>query len=194
MGEQIALGMIETKGLIGLIEASDAAIKAAQVIAVDYERSGGGLTIVKLRGTVGAVKAAVEAGTLAAQKVGQLVSSHVIPNPGNAIENLITPKEKPTTREPAKEFHNWKKTKSRRKEMRAAAGKPMTVKITGEDKRLVLIAGKIEKKGVDSLDYNELRYLARRIDEFPISKTDIRNAGKAQILSIIKNAALKIIK
>jgi len=109
MDNNIALGMIETKGLIGLIEAADAAVKTSKIELVDYEKSGGGMTIVKFRGSVGAVKAALEAGALAAQKVGELVSTHIIPNPDSGIEPMIAPFEAPNTREPAKEFHKWGK-------------------------------------------------------------------------------------
>ena len=69
-----ALGLIETLGFIGLVEATDAAVKAAEVDAVEYEQSTGAMVIVKLRGSVGAVKAAVEAGALAAQRVGKLIA------------------------------------------------------------------------------------------------------------------------
>lgn len=76
-----ALGMIETKGFVGLVEASDAMVKAARVELVGYEKIGGGYVTAIVRGDVAAVKAAVEAGSRAAEKVGQLVSVHVIPRP-----------------------------------------------------------------------------------------------------------------
>lgn len=76
-----ALGMIETKGLVALIEASDAMVKAAQVKLVAYEKIGAGYVTALIRGDVAACKAATEAGALAAQKVGELISVHVIPRP-----------------------------------------------------------------------------------------------------------------
>src|SRR5437868_3546245 len=76
-----ALGMIETKGFVGLVEASDAMVKAARVELIGYERIGGGYVTAIVRGDVAAVKAAVEAGSRAAEKVGELVSVHVIPRP-----------------------------------------------------------------------------------------------------------------
>lgn len=76
-----ALGMIETKGFVGLVEASDAMVKAARVELVGYEKIGGGYVTAVVRGDVAAVKAAVEAGQRAAEKVGELVSVHVIPRP-----------------------------------------------------------------------------------------------------------------
>ena len=76
-----ALGLIETKGLVALIEACDAMVKAARVTLVGYEKIGGGYVTAVIRGDVAACKAAVEAGASAAQRVGELVSSHVIPRP-----------------------------------------------------------------------------------------------------------------
>lgn len=87
-----ALGMIETKGLVGAIEAADAMTKSANVELVGYEKIGSGLVTVMVRGDVGAVKAAVEAGTAAANAVGEVVSTHVIPRPHSDVELLIPKK------------------------------------------------------------------------------------------------------
>jgi microcompartment protein CcmL/EutN len=81
-----ALGMIETKGFVGMVEASDAMVKAAKVELVGYEKIGGGYTTAIVRGDVAAVKAATEAGSRAAEKVGELVSVHVIPRPHENID------------------------------------------------------------------------------------------------------------
>ena len=94
MANANALGMIETKGLIGAIEAADAMVKAANVTLVGKELVGGGLVTVMVRGDVGAVKAATDAGA-AAERVGELVSVHVIPRPHNEIEAIL-PKVKIT--------------------------------------------------------------------------------------------------
>jgi microcompartment protein CcmL/EutN len=88
MGE--ALGLIETRGLVGAIEAADAMVKAANVTLVSKEEIGGGLVTVMVRGDVGAVQAAVEAGAEAAKVVGELVSVHVIPRPHSEVENMLT--------------------------------------------------------------------------------------------------------
>jgi microcompartment protein CcmL/EutN len=87
-----ALGMIETKGLVALIEAADAMVKAANVRIVAYEKVGGGLCTVLVRGDVAACKAATEAGALAAQKVGELLSVHVIPRPHNNVHDVFPTK------------------------------------------------------------------------------------------------------
>lgn len=84
-----ALGMVETKGLVGAIEAADAMVKAANVTLAGYEKIGSGLVTVMVRGDVGAVKAATDAGAAAAQRVGEVVSIHVIPRPHNEVESLL---------------------------------------------------------------------------------------------------------
>ena len=87
--EKQALGMVETKGLVGAIEAADAMVKAADVSLAGKELIGHGLVTVMVRGDVGAVKASVEAGSAAAKRVGELVSVHVIPRPHNDVEGIV---------------------------------------------------------------------------------------------------------
>ncbi len=87
-----ALGMVETKGLIGSIEAADAMAKAANVKLVGKEQIGSGLVTVMVRGDVGAVKAAVDAGAAAAKRVGELYGVHVIPSPHDDVENILPKK------------------------------------------------------------------------------------------------------
>jgi ethanolamine utilization protein EutM len=84
-----ALGMIETKGFIGAVEAADAMVKAANVVLVGKEFIGAGYVTVMVRGDVGAVKAATDAGAAAARRVGELVSVHVIPRPHAEVEKII---------------------------------------------------------------------------------------------------------
>src|SRR4051794_39304221 len=84
-----ALGMVETKGLIGAIEAADAMVKAANVVLVGKEYIGAGFVTVMVRGDVGAVKAATDAGAAAARRVGELVSVHVIPRPHAEVEKIL---------------------------------------------------------------------------------------------------------
>jgi len=87
--DMIALGMIETKGMVGAIEAADAMCKAAKVTLLGKEISGGGLVTVMVRGEVGAVKAATDAGAASARRVGELVSVHVIPRPAIDVEDFL---------------------------------------------------------------------------------------------------------
>ena len=84
-----ALGMVETRGLVAAIEASDAMVKAANVVLIGSEKIGSGLVSVMVRGDVGAVKSAVEAGGAAASALGEVVATHVIPRPHQDVEKLL---------------------------------------------------------------------------------------------------------
>ena len=84
-----ALGMVETRGLTAAIEAADSMVKAAQVTLVGTEKIGSGLVTVMVRGDVGAVKSAVEAGSASASKLGELVATHVIPRPHSDVEKIL---------------------------------------------------------------------------------------------------------
>ena len=88
-----ALGMIETRGLVGAVEAADAMVKAANVTLIGRSQVGGGLVTVMVRGDVGAVKAATDAGAAAAKKVGELVSVHVITRPHSEVEMILPTRE-----------------------------------------------------------------------------------------------------
>ena len=84
-----ALGMVETRGLVAAIEAADAMVKAANVVLVGSEKIGSGLVSVMVRGDVGAVKAATEAGSAAAARLGEVVATHVIPRPHGDVEKIL---------------------------------------------------------------------------------------------------------
>ena len=92
-----ALGMVETKGLVGSIEAADAMVKAANVLLIGKEYIGAGYVTVMVRGDVGAVKAATDAGAAAARRVGELVSVHVIPRPHTEVEKILPHLKEPST-------------------------------------------------------------------------------------------------
>lgn len=87
--QMTALGMIESRGLVGAVEAADAMVKAANVTLIGKEQIGGGYVTVMVRGDVGAVKAATDAGAAAADRVGELVSVHVIPRPHSDVESIL---------------------------------------------------------------------------------------------------------
>lgn len=89
MADQNALGMIETKGLVASVEAADAMVKAANVYLIGKVHVGGGLVTVMVRGDVGAVKAATDAGAAAAKRVGELIAVHVIPRPHPDVEYIL---------------------------------------------------------------------------------------------------------
>lgn len=84
-----ALGMVETRGLVAAIEAADAMVKAANVVLIGSEKIGSGLVSVMVRGDVGAVKAAVEAGGAAAARLGEVIATHVIPRPHADVDKLL---------------------------------------------------------------------------------------------------------
>ena len=84
-----ALGLIETRGLVGAIEAADAMVKAANVKLIGKEKVGGGLVTVVVRGDVGAVRAATDAGAAAARRVGEVISVHIIPRPDDQVEAIL---------------------------------------------------------------------------------------------------------
>lgn len=92
-----ALGMIETKGLVSCIEASDAMTKAADVQLIGYEQIGAGYVTAIVRGDVAAIKAAIDAGQVAAEKLGELISTHVIPRPHQDLETVFPLSSKKTT-------------------------------------------------------------------------------------------------
>lgn len=96
IGNTNALGMVETRGLVGAIEAADAMVKSANVQLIGKEQVGGGLVTVMVRGDVGAVKSATDAGAAAAEKVGELISVHVIPRPHNEVELILPHGSQPT--------------------------------------------------------------------------------------------------
>ena len=93
MSNANALGMVETKGLVGAIEAADAMVKAANVTLIGKQQVGAGLVTVMVRGDVGAVKAATDAGAAAAENVGELISVHDIPRPHSEVEVILPHKE-----------------------------------------------------------------------------------------------------
>ena len=84
-----ALGMVETRGLVAAIDAADAMVKAANVVLIGSEKIGSGLVSVMVRGDVGAVKAATEAGAAAASRLGEIVATHVIPRPHSDVEKIL---------------------------------------------------------------------------------------------------------
>ena len=88
-GQRDALGMVETRGFIGSVEAADAMVKAANVSLIGSEYIGAGYVTVLVRGDVGAVKAATDAGAAAARRVGELISVHVIPRPHSEVERVL---------------------------------------------------------------------------------------------------------
>jgi ethanolamine utilization protein EutM len=143
-----ALGMIETTGLVGAIEAADAMLKSAQVRLLDKELTSGGLVVIQVVGEVGAVRAAVDAGANAAQKVGQLIATHVIPRPHEEVEDLL---------------------------LYGAPEVDSTPAVIGKD-------GVSATPKLSACTVTQLRALARKTKEFPLSGREISTAGRDLLL------------
>lgn len=191
MGTQSALGMIETKGLVGAIEAADAMVKAANVTLTGKEHVGGGLVTVMVRGDVGAVKAAIDAGAAAAARVGELISVHVIARPHEELEPILPDGEDKTsvpgeTTEP--EISMKPVAEMAAPAAPIAEKKAETVKTTARSKERVskkkpMAAPPAE---IESMPVVQLRKFARSIKDFPIEGREISKANRATLLGLIK--------
>lgn len=193
----LALGLIETKGLVGAIEAADAMVKAADVKLVGKEKVTGALMIIKVVGDVAAVKSAVDAGSVAAQRVGELVSSHVIPRPDDQIDQLIFNKQKQGRRSAEKQNVVTPKTKPPiKKEVKTEPNLPEVSETENEisksdnsdqeEKNKVKIesSGKSipPKEELNSFNVHQLRKLARSFEDFPIHGREISKANRQLLL------------
>lgn len=147
-----AFGMIETRGLIGAVEAADAMVKAAKVKLLDKELTSGGLVTIKVVGEVGAVRSAVDAGARAAEKVGELISTHIIPRPHDEVEDLLLYPSEGTAESDAGEGKN----------------------------------GKLSVAHLEDLPVKDLRALARKIKNFPLSGREISSAGRDLLLKELR--------
>jgi microcompartment protein CcmL/EutN len=146
--------MVETRGLVGAVEAADAMVKAAKVTLLDKELTTGGLVLIKVIGEVGAVRSSVDAGARAAEKVGQLISTHIIPRPHDEVEDLLLYEfpeaERKSARKPVRPVSEKSRTELKNmpvKELRALARKTDNFTLTGRE---------ISKAGKDQL-LRELR-------------------------------------
>ncbi|OGU54769.1 MAG: hypothetical protein A2V66_08380 [Ignavibacteria bacterium RBG_13_36_8] len=169
---QLALGLIETKGLVGAIEAADAMVKTANVRLVSKEKVTGGLMVVKVIGETAAVKASVDAGAAAAQRVGELVSAHVIPRPDDQIENLIFD----SSLQIVKRGPTVIKTSKRKED----------VTLFDEEEKIEKADyGELEipsEEELEKLNVHELRRLARGYENFPIKGREISRANRQELL------------
>ena len=198
---EYALGLIETKGLVGAIEAADAMMKAADVELVGRERADAGLMTIKIKGDVAAVRAAVDAGAAAAQRVGELVAAHVIPRPDDGTEILIyppawqtkekqsspPPEEKKTqvskSGRPAKENSPKEVIAETKSSPAVVADEPDTVapeevsppRVLSDDKETY-------KKELDAMTVHELRRYARSVEGLSIFGREISRANRDQLI------------
>ncbi|HHV79504.1 MAG TPA: BMC domain-containing protein [Firmicutes bacterium] len=192
-----ALGLIETKGLVGAIEALDVCLKAAQVNLAGMDVISGGLVTIRVTGDVGAVKAAVAAGETAAKKVGTLISAHVIPRPhselvelayGPGVRGKIGRVQKPISEpvpEPEPTLPETQGTPSPEQERRATELIREIVKGTEVAKFLE------DVKTISELSVQKLRKIARYISGIRLTGIEISNARKEQLLSEMVRTVLE---
>lgn len=189
-----ALGLIETRGLVAAIEAADAATKAAEVKLVGKEKIRNGLITIKLIGDVAAVRAAVDAGSAAAARVGELVSTHVIPRPVADLEQIIfsdsltqeIPQTQPINKPPAKRGRKPKvavvATEPAREIKAEEEGpKAESLQLSSTDE-----AGYL--KELESMSVHELRHYARNIEGLTIFGRQISMANKEVLINELLNA------
>ncbi|TKJ38586.1 ethanolamine utilization protein EutM [candidate division LCP-89 bacterium B3_LCP] len=149
---ECALGLIETRGLVGAIESADAMVKAAKVKLLRKERTRGGLVVIEVVGEVGAVRSAVDAGARAAEKVGELISTHIIPRPHDNVEDIMLYPETGTVKK--------RRAKTTKREVKFSSLVEMTVKdlrsLARKTENFTLTGREISKAGKKQL-VNELR-------------------------------------
>jgi len=188
---EYALGLIETKGLVGAIEAADAMLKAANVHLIGKERADAGLMTVKIVGETAAVRAAVDAGTAAAKRVGELVSSHVIPRPAEGMEDLIFAKAAVTREELERKFGISTPA--------AATAEGEKVQETAQTSGVALDeelspTSDEEKAYLEELlrmTVPQLRSLARQVEGLSIYGRQISRANKEQLIRELMRAKFK---
>jgi len=208
-----ALGMIETRGLIASIEAADAMVKAARVQLVGKEKVQGGLVTILIVGETAAVKSAIDAGAAAAQRVGELISTHIIPRPDDQLDDLIG-EVKPVEKKPRKQVEEIipekkperavKVREIKKKEIfeevkpvqrasssstierlkKEALGKSITLEKTDN-------TGSADKfdftmSELEVMNVHQLRRFARDIESFPIKGREISRANRGELLDFFK--------
>ncbi len=192
---ELALGLIETKGLVGAIEAADAMVKAAEVKLVGKERVTGALMLVKVIGEVAAVKSAVDAGSVAAQRVGELVSVHVIPRPDDQIDPLIIeqfkkekksdskPKTGSKPSEPEAEIETEVSAEPESTVQQETPVEPPKQETVTEKSEVKKPSGNIPpEEELNKMNVHQLRKLARGFENFPIHGRQISKANRQQLL------------
>ena len=195
-----ALGMIETRGLIGSIEAADAMLKAANVTLMNKTQVGGGLVTVMVCGDVGAVKAAVDAGAAAAERVGELLSVHVIPRPAADVESMLDPrKPEPTAAKlplsqqaPAEEEQSVDTAASEKLPTDAQELAEMELEEleeseegAGEEETFHLDLSSLTSDDLRKMTVSKLRAVARKL-ETGMSRKEIRFAKKEELIARIE--------
>lgn len=185
-----ALGLIETRGLISVIEATDAAAKAAAVVVASVEYSGASMMIIRIEGELGAVQAAVEAGARAVERIGELVAVHVIPNPADDLSPLIPTKMynsqfRPDDDRPPLHYGSVPSSPSPSTPpvSRGSFGKAGT---PPPPPRSASGATRIAPRVLDTMTVVELRQVARGLSRLHLKGREISKANKQQLIDAIK--------
>ena len=172
---EFALGMVETRGLVGSIEAADVMVKTANVTLLGTEYIGGGLVTVQVIGDVAAVKAAVDAGATAARKVGEVVSTHVIPRPSDEIEDILS------------------RRAARAADPGPTSGEELPEAPEGEEEKFDFVASDDDaefRSQLDAMTVHQLRSLARSTEGLTSQGREISMANKDVLIhELIKKRA-----
>lgn len=187
-----ALGMLETYGLIAAIEGLDAAVKAANVTLCGFKYVTGGLVTFFVTGDVGATKAAIAAGQTAAEKVGKVISSHVIPRPAESTTIIASPTEKPAGRRRGTGIHK-RDFAAKAPAKSEPAKKPEESKSVPESAPVKVVESAKDQKGyteeqLREIKTTDLRKLAREFKNIGLTKIEIRDAKKEPLIEAILKA------
>lgn len=186
-----ALGMIETRGLVASIEAADAMVKAASVTLISKTHVGGGLVTVMVEGDVGAVKAATDAGAAAAERVGELISVHVIPRPAADVAHILDrrpePKPEPEPEPPASEPEPEPEVPEPEPE-EAAHTEEMKEEQPEEAPAEKMDLSELTPEALGKMTVAKLRIVARELGTTGMSRRDIRFAKKEDLIERITKA------
>ncbi len=188
---EYALGLVETKGLVGAIEAADAMVKTANVILVGKERTDPAMITVKVVGETAAVRSAVEAGASAAQRVGELVSKHIIPRPSDDLKDLIYAKSSRTEQE-VLQLLNAEEVEAESEEEKKEEAQVVTeqVGLSEVPKEFTPEQAEYFEK-LNGMTVHELRSFARTVEGLSIYGREISRANKAQLLDELMRAKFK---
>lgn len=177
MREELAVGLIETRGLVAAIEAADAALKAAEVKLISIDRVDAGLMTVKVVGDVAAVQSAVDAGRMAAERVGTLVAAHVIPRPDLGLhDELIYVEVRPRKK---------KSDNPSRPSVSAPSAPIVETKAPAPSQS----QPPSREKSFEEMTVHELRRYARSLPNFPIQGREISRAGKETLLAFLRQSS-----
>lgn len=186
-----ALGMIETRGLVASIEAADAMVKAASVTLISKTHVGGGLVTVMVEGDVGAVKAATDAGAAAAERIGELISVHVIPRPAADVAHILDrrpePKPEPEPEPPAPEPEPEPEVPEPEPE-EAAHTEEMKEEQPEEAHAEKMDLSELTPEALGKMTVAKLRIVARELGTTGMSRRDIRFAKKEDLIERITKA------